>query len=320
MTLTSPASADSLDLKVDLRARVFGDAGTNITYSASVSEDATITAETAGSDLMPGNVVIGGSPEPGQTVTITLQDDAHSYTTVAGDTLETVVSKLADIINNDPNVSASADLANLAVDLQLRNPDEGLSITLSASVSEGATLTVLTPREHLAPGVANVVFAVRVTLGDISLLVPGDVLIGGTPAPDQTVEVTLSGTVYSYTTIPGDTLETVVTKLAELIDDPNVSATADPANRRVILQAANSVGTTVTFSASVSEGDTLTARTRSQNRTTGVPALVPSARLVKGAVGLYQVNFTVPDTIDPNPETKLTLIQNLIVFGLRHLD
>ena len=54
---------------------------------------------------------------------------------------------------------------------------------------------------------------------------------------------------------------------------------------------------------------------QSLNITFGSPALVTFAGLVKGAVGLYQVNFLVPDSITPDPNTRLTLTQNLIIFG-----
>jgi hypothetical protein len=36
---------------------------------------------------------------------------------------------------------------------------------------------------------------------------------------------------------------------------------------------------------------------------------------VKGTVGLYQVNFTVPSDAPDNPATKLAFFQNLIIFG-----
>ncbi len=264
-------------------------------------------------------MTIGGAVEPDNIVNIILSSTTlFTYTTVAGDTLETVVSKLAELVNNDPNVSATADLANLAVNLQLRNPDEGLNISFSATTTGpgGITMTAFTPSDHLAPGVANVINNVSVTLGDVAGTVPGDVFIGGTAGPDQTVTVTLSGTVYSYTTIEGDTLETVVTRLASLINnDPNVSATADTANLRIVLGAKNDAGTNVSFTASVSVGATLTVLLQSLNITTGTPAQVTFAGLVKGFVGLYQVNFLVPESITPDLNTKLTLIQNLIIFG-----
>ena len=51
------------------------------------------------------------------------------------------------------------------------------------------------------------------------------------------------------------------------------------------------------------------------NITSGTSASVTFAGLVKGWVGLYQVNFLVPASITPDLNTKLMLTQNLIIFG-----
>ena len=312
------ATADLDAFTINLLLRNPDDA-LNVPYTVSVTSATLLTVDTGSATLVPGTVTIGGAVEPDNIVNVVLANTTViSYTTVAGDTLETVVSKLAELLDNDPNVSATADLANLAVNLQLRNPDGGLNISFSATATGpgGITMTAFTPSDHLAPGVANAINTVSVTLGDITATVPGDVFIGGTAGPGQTVTVTLSGTVYSYTTVEDDTLETVVTRLASLINnDSNVSATADTANLRIVLGAKNAVGTSVSFTASVSEGATLTALLQSLNITNGTPASVTFAGLVKGAVGLYQVNFLVPDSITPDPETKLSLAQNLIIFG-----
>ena len=71
----------------------------------------------------------------------------------------------------------------------------------------------------------------------------------------------------------------------------------------------------MSFTAFVSEGATLTVLLQSLNITTGTAALVTFAGLVKGLVGLYQVNFLVPDSTTPDPEMKISLNQNLIIFG-----
>ena len=312
------ATADLSALTINLHFRN-PDEALNIPYTATVSSATPLTVDTGSSTQVPGSVTIGGAVELDNIVNIILGNTSlFTYTTVAGDTLETVVSKLAELVNNDPNVSATADLDNLAVNLQLSNPDEGLNISFSATATGpgGITMTAFTPRDHLAPGVANVINTVSVTLGDVTAAVPGDVLVGGTPGPDQTVTVTLSGTVYSYTTVEGDTLETIVTSLAERINaDPNVSATADTANLRIVLAAKNDVGAGVSFSASVSEGSTLAVLLQSVDINSGTVVLVTFAGLVKGLVGLYQVNFLVPESITPDPNIRLKLTQNLIIFG-----
>lgn len=312
------ATADLSALTINLHLRN-PDEELNIPYTAFVASATPLTVNTGTAIQVPGTITIGGAVEPDNIVNVILANTTvFTYTTVSGDTLETVVSKLAELINNDPNVSATANLANLTVDLQFRNPDDSLNILFQAFATGPGeiTITAFTPRDHLAPGVANVNNTVSITLGDDTGTVPGGVVIGGTPGPGQTVTVTLSGTVYSYTTVEGDTLETIVTRLAERINaDPNVSATADATNRRIVLAAKNDAGATVSFTAFVSEGATLTALLQSQSITSGTSALVAFAGLVKGMVGLYQVTFLVPESLEANPRTKLTLTQNLIIFG-----
>ena len=312
------ATADLSSLTINLHLRN-PDEELDIPYTASVSSATPLTVNTGSATQVPATITIGGAVEPGHIVNIILANTAvFTYTIVAGDTLETVVSKLAELVNNDPNVSATANIANLTVSLQIRNPDDNLNISFEAFATGpgGITMAAFTPRDHLAPGVASVNNTVSITLGGNTATVPGAVVIGGAPGPGQTVTVTLSGTVYSYTTVEGDTLETIVTRLAERINaDPNVSATADAPNLIVVLAAKNDAGATVSFTASVSEGATLTVRLQSQNITSGTSTLVTFAGLAKGAVGLYQVTFRLPDSLEANPQTKLTLTQNLIIFG-----
>ncbi|MBI4463568.1 MAG: hypothetical protein HY647_02585, partial [Acidobacteria bacterium] len=207
------AFADLSEIRVQLRARVFGDQGTNIAYSASTSEGAAILAEAGEGDVLPGGVTLRGVPEPGQTVTITLAETPYSYTTSAGDTVQTIVARLAELINNDPNVQATSDLQNSRIGLELRDPSQGQTISYAASVSPETGLTAVLDKQHLKPGVANATNTVSATIGRALPLVPGDILIGGTPQPGQTVTITLQDTPYSYTTAEGDTLQTVVSKL-----------------------------------------------------------------------------------------------------------
>ena len=412
------ASVDPVDLQVSLRARVFGDEGSSITYSASTPEGATLTAAVSNSTLVPGSIALQGTPVPGQTVTVLLNETLISYTAVPGDTAETVVMELAERINGDPNMSATADPANGIIhlelrdpsldqtitytaivdsverlaafvegtttvpgtvriagtatagqtvnvtlagtlytyttvpgdtaetviqelaslinddpnvsatldnsdpdnpklSLQLRNPDSGLTIPFAVSVFAVPSFRVTTAYEHLAPGVANVTNTVSAAIGKAIPLVPGDIFFGGTAAPGQTVTISLLETPYSYTTTDGDTLQTVVSRLADLINgDPNVTATADLTNLTVRLQLRNTgQDQRITFSSSLSPGATLLVLTQSSQSTDATSVPVTFAGLVKGSVGLYQVNFTLPDTIQPNPSETLTLSQNLVVLG-----
>ncbi|OFV97820.1 MAG: hypothetical protein A3H28_10815 [Acidobacteria bacterium RIFCSPLOWO2_02_FULL_61_28] len=260
-----------------------------------------------------GSVTVGGTIGAGQTLTILINEREHSYTTAATDTLDSIATSLAEIISaNDPEVSATANTTDFQVKLSARvQGDQGTGISYNAFVSEGATLTLDT-------GLGNTV--------------PRNVVIGGTPEPGQTVTITLADVASSsYTMQPGDTLETIVNNLAELVNgDPNVTAIADPANSRILLQLRDPGQTSpITISLSVSEGATLTigfepphlapGSAKATNTVTAnvgaTNAAVSFAGLVRGTVGLYQVDFSVPSDAKPDPAAILTLYQNLIVFG-----
>ena len=149
-------------------------------------------------------------------------------------------------------------------------------------------------------------------------MVPGTILFAGTVEPGQTITVALADVPYSYTTVEGDTLQTVVTRVAETISgDPNVAATANTANSIVSLTLKDPAFTTkIGFSATVSPADAqLFALSASSETLDSTAVGVNFAGPVKGTVGLYQVNFTVPTDAPDNPVSKLTISQNLIVFG-----
>ena len=122
------------------------------------------------------------------------------------------MANLAELVNSDPNVTATVDLATLRIALNLRDPNSGLFITYSAFVSPEDTLEVLLDSQHLLPGMAQVVNPVSAFIGETA------------------VSVTFAG-------------------------------------------------------------------------------------LVRGQVGLYQVNFTVPASLQATPNAQLTLKQNLVVLG-----
>ena len=305
------------DFQITLRARVLGPEGENISYDSFVSEGATLSLTTDFTNFVPRNVVLEGTPVPGQTVTISLQETEVTYTIREGDTLDSVINQLAVLVSDDPNVVATADPGRSRLILELRNPDAGLPIEIALSVSENSSLTMDFETPYLQRGVANATNPVQATIGRALPVVPGDILVRGTPEAGQTVTITLSETVYSYTTVEGDTLQTIVSRLAEAINtDPNVSAVADSTDVsvRLALRDPNSEAK-ITFTGSLSAGSTLILVPRS-NLTSGSTATIVSfAGLVQGTVGLYQVNFAVPTNAEPNPAAELFLFQNLIVFG-----
>ncbi|MBI3896445.1 MAG: hypothetical protein HY313_11000 [Acidobacteria bacterium] len=309
------ATANPADGIIELQLRN-PDQAPSITYSVSVSPLARLEAIVGNTTTVPGTIQIAGTATSGQTVTINLGETIYSYTTTTEDTLGSIVNELTSVINNDPNVSATADLDNLQINLQLRDPDSGLTIPFSASVSATSFFRAITAYEHLTPGTADVVNTVSASIGSLLPTVPGNILFGGTPEPGQTVTITLQDTPYAYTVTAGDTLVTVITKLADLINaNPNVSASADLANLEIVLRLRSTAAQDpqITFSASASPAAGLILLTRSTADFADIG--ISFAGLQSGTVGLYQVNFTVPSNIQPNPKAALRLRQNLIIFG-----
>jgi len=94
-----------------------------------------------------GSVALTGTIVAKDTVTITINGKAYTYTVLAADTLATVTSALVKLIDTapDPNVSAGVDLSTASVVLTARAPGQpGASITLAVSASANAQI-VATP-------------------------------------------------------------------------------------------------------------------------------------------------------------------------------
>jgi uncharacterized protein (TIGR03437 family) len=91
-----------------------------------------------------GSVQLGGTINAKDTVTITINGKAYTYTIISTDTLATVANALVKLIDTapDPNVIASANDTTDVVILTARTPGSpGASVTLAATVSSGAQIT-----------------------------------------------------------------------------------------------------------------------------------------------------------------------------------
>ncbi len=310
------ATVDIANEKVSLLARKPGDDGTNITYTAFAPAGSTLTASVDNPVAVPGDITFSGTLSAAGIVTVTLATTPYTYTPAATDSVATVINNLVEAMSADVNVLATADVANSKIHLELRDPESGLQVTYSVDVEPpGIGLAATTGNSHLRPGVAKVINTVTATIGKAVPLVPGSIFFGGTAEPGQTVTVKLQDTSYPYTTVEGDTLQTVVTKVTAILNgDPNVTATADLPNLKIDLALKNA-GAKITFEASAPFGQALIVAPQSATTTNSESAAVTFAGLVKGSVGLYQVIITLPSDLTANSATILTLTQNLIVFG-----
>ena len=305
------------NLEIILRAREFGPQGTFITYDASVSGEGTLALSTGLSDQVPRNILLGGTPVPGETVTISLQETNFSYTIQDGDALDSVINGLVELMANDPNVVPTAEPVRSRIILEHREPSEAPAITIGLSTSADSSLTIDFETPFLQPGVANAKNPVHANIGRSLPIVPGSIFVRGTPQAGQTVTITLAETDYSYTTVEEDTLLTIIARLAEQIDrDPNVTASANTTEVSIELRLRDEESEAeITFTATLSAGSTLILVPQSTQTSGSTLTAVTFSGLVEGNVGLYQVNFAVPADAVPNPAAELILFQNLIVFG-----
>jgi phage tail sheath gpL-like len=312
------ALAASLNSDPDVSATASGAA---ISLELSGNPD-TLRLDLGGATAVPATLTVRGTPRAGMIASAFLNDLRLDYIVRQGDSLDDIAAGLAVPLNANVNVDAVAN--GPAISLTLQNEtasvslDAEVDLPLSATATAPQVLQVLPSVQHFLPGQGSASNTVSAFLGESLPAVPGDVLFFNDPVPGETVTVTLSDTVYSYTVVQGDTLTDLLTKLAaEISGDPNVTATADTGASRIVLTLTNptseaSIGFTVSISPRF--GDLL-AFARSATTTDSRPAPVLFAGPVKGTAGLYQVNFSVPSDAPVDPASKLTFSQNLIVFG-----
>jgi uncharacterized protein (TIGR03437 family) len=127
-----------------------------------------------------GSVQLGGTINAKDTVTITIQGKAYTYTVVSTDTLATVANALVKMIDTapDPNVVASANDTTDSVVLTARIPGTpGGSITLAATVSSGADISASASADTL-----------NIYLEDPTSIAPGTLIeVNSNPATGATL-------------------------------------------------------------------------------------------------------------------------------------
>ena len=103
-----------------------------------------------------GTITLGGSINPGDSLTITIDTATYVHTVVKGDSFTTIIQDLVAKINagtGDPNVSAVANTSAQEIDLIARKPGAtGNSVTYSTTLSTSAELTATTAGANLTGG------------------------------------------------------------------------------------------------------------------------------------------------------------------------
>ncbi|HWC95195.1 MAG TPA: IPT/TIG domain-containing protein [Candidatus Sulfopaludibacter sp.] len=132
-----------------------------------------------------GGIVIGGTINNGDIVTITINGVNYTYTVKTTDSIATVITSLVNAINandGDPTVTALADIIDQRVALQAKAPGTaGDNVTYSAAVSTSALISASAAGASLSGG------------GDAAKVAPGTIVtINGTNLAAGTAAADLS--------------------------------------------------------------------------------------------------------------------------------
>jgi uncharacterized protein (TIGR03437 family) len=141
-----------------------------------------------------GTVTLSGTITAGNTITVTIGGTAYEYTIVAGDTFDTILTNMANLVNangGDPNVLATPELGFQILQLVARAPgNAGNLVTLTVAVSTNATISVVASDSTLTGG------------GSASTVAPGalvSILGSGLSNPGQTFAADPNATQLPYT-------------------------------------------------------------------------------------------------------------------------
>jgi len=151
-----------------------------------------------------GVILVDGTIQPGDVVTVTIENRSYTYTVQAGDTLDSVRDALVVVINQDPKVSAVAGIAfarNIRLYARIAGPEgNGISYTTGVAGPAGGSgaQLILTP-ETTGLCCANVAGS---PVTDANPAIPGEILLLyatglGSPVPtQQNVDLVVTGVKY----------------------------------------------------------------------------------------------------------------------------
>lgn len=239
------ATADQVDQRIALQAKLPGTRGDNVTYSTSVSTNALITSAAAGGTLSGGGNA--ASVAPGTIVSI---NGANLAATTARADLSQpqlptelggvqvyfngIRSPILFVSPNQINAQLPWEFtATTSVNAYVRSVMADGSIQATSAVA--VTIVPANPAIFAQPGTSNP--AIGVVLHGNSHAV-GVVSVDGSIVANDVAKVTIQDATYSYTVQSTDTLDTVRDALIALINQsPLVRASAAGVFDRIILEA-----------------------------------------------------------------------------------
>ncbi len=282
------ATADTGDSQVVLTARVPGPNGNSITYSASTSSGSALTASAAETNLKGG----GGAANvgPGTIVSICATTCATQNANTIPPFTFTSQTLQADLTQQElptemggvevyfngirsPLLSVSPTQINaqipweIPVTTNLTTNLNSVNAYVRSAMSDGSiqvTSPVAVSIVPANPGVLaqDLSASPRVALAYHALSqAHGVISVDGTAAPGDTETVAIAGRSYTYTTAPGDTLDSIRDNLVGLINtDPQVTAYSSTDFDRIVLLArvAGPDGNGIVYSVSTSSGASTT--------------------------------------------------------------
>jgi len=272
------AAADTGDSEVVLTSKIFGPNGNSVTYSATVSSGAQLTATAAGSTLAGGGNA--ANVAPGTIVTICAAVSAASgcdpnppFTfgpnTAAADlskpTLPTELGGVEVYFNGiqSPLFYVSPTQVNaqipweIPITTALSTNQNSINAYVRSVMSDGNIQATTPAAVTIVPGNPGIFSSSqdpRIAVAYHALSYAHGVLsIDGSAGAGDQVTATIGSRTYTYTVAPGDTLDAVRDNMVSLINtDPQVSAQASIDFDRIILLArvAGPAGDGIAYSAS----------------------------------------------------------------------
>jgi uncharacterized protein (TIGR03437 family) len=260
---TAGASLSPPTAAVNLIARAPDVAGNNVTYAATVSINAQITATTAGANLTGGasTAQVG----PGSLITIfgTSLTDTGGSDPGTGKFAPVEIAGTRVYIDGSPAPLLYVSPKQINAQLPLFGSDSASSSlyvwtrhtdgTVTSSIAIPVTIVAQNP--GIFAGVGTEPRPALAMHG--SAYAEAVVSVDGTVNAGDVGTITISGRSYSYTVLATDTLATVTAALAAMVNkDPQVSAVPSSVFTRIILQAkaAGKAGVGIVFTAGVNTG------------------------------------------------------------------
>jgi uncharacterized protein (TIGR03437 family) len=240
------ATADNADLRVLLTAKMPGPTANTVTYSASVTGGAQITAATA-----PGGTLSGGGSAanvaPGTLVTIT-GTNLSAGTAKADLSQLQIPSQLAgtEVYFNgirSPLLYVSQTQINAQIPWEFTDVTS-VNAYVRSVMSDGTVMVTSPVAVTIVPAAPGIFTTNGSQTPEIAVAVHGSshasgiVSVDGTAFPGDIATIRIADRTYSYTVQTGDTLDTIRNGLVSLLNtDPQVTARTADLFDRIIIEA-----------------------------------------------------------------------------------